>query len=127
MESAKYEVKITETSMELTKRDRLRYKDLSTAIPLDAACDDDAEFIIVNPVGYVRLAVHNDKAKERKDYNKFVVVDKNGSSYVTGSESFIRSFLEIFEEMGADEYSVVVKKYESNNYKGKSFIKCNIL
>lgn len=121
-----YSVKIREASRELTAREKIRYKDTSTALAVDYATNDGA-LIIVNPVAYVMLDIHNEKA-DTPDYSKIIVVDDSGNSYITGSDSFVRSFLDIFKEMqGEGEYSIEVRKIESKNYKGKCFIKCSIV
>lgn len=123
-----YEVKIREASFELSARDRLRFKDTSTAIDLNASVDDTTAFVITNPKGYVILDIHNEKSKDNPDYVKYIVVDEAGNTYMTGSHSFWNSFKEIFDEMGttSEGYSIEVMKIESNNYKGKSFLKCVI-
>lgn len=123
-----YSVKIREASFEMSARDKLRYKDTSTALDLNSVTED-GEFIINDPVNYLILDIHNDKAKDNPDYTKYVVIDAAGNSYITGSESFWRSFREIFDEMKDenDSYSIEVRQVESNNYKGKSFIKCAIV
>ena len=121
-----YSVKIREASRELTAREKIRYKDTSTAMAIDDATNNGA-LIIVNPVAYVILDIHNERA-DTPDYSKIIVVDDAGNSYITGSESFVRSFLDIFNEMqGEGEYSIEVRKIESKNYKGKGFIKCSIV
>ena len=121
-----YSATIRESSFELSARDRLRFKDMSNSASLDELTNG-AEFIIHNPKGYVVVDIHNDKA-DTPDYIKFVVIDDNGASFSTGSDSFIRSFVDIFNEMqGEGEYDIVVSKHESKNYKGKGYIKASIL
>ena len=121
-----YSATIRESSFELSARDRLRFKDMSNSASLDELTNE-AEFIIHNPKGYVVVDIHNDEA-DTPDYIKFVVIDDNGASFSTGSDSFIRSFVDIFNEMqGEGEYDIVVSKHESKNYKGKGYIKASIL
>lgn len=121
-----YEVKITECSKELKARERLFVKDTSDAIKLDEATSEGE--IIITPAYYAILAVHNEKADD-VEYETYVVVDIAGNKFVTGSASFFKAFLEIFDEMvGEDEeYSIKVYRLESKNYKGKSFITCSIV
>lgn len=123
-----YKTEIKESSFEMSARDRLRYKDTGTAMSLEEATADGA-FVITNPMGYVILSVYNDKAKDGNvEYEKYVIVDSAGESYITGSTSFWTSFLNIFNEMRNEgDYSIEVAQYESKNYKGKCYIKCNIL
>lgn len=121
-----YNVTISSASRELSARERIAIKDFSNAIPLDEATKDGK--LVITPVDYAVLDVHNEKS-DNKDYKKFVVIDAAGTKYVTGSENFFDSFMEIREEMSGEdeEFSIEVYQKESKNYKGKSFITCSIL
>lgn len=121
-----YNVTISSTSRELSARERIAIKDFSNAIALDEATKDGK--LVITPVDYAVLDVHNEKS-DNKDYKKFVVIDAAGTKYVTGSENFFDSFMEIMEEMSGEdeEFSIEVYQMESKNYKGKSFITCSIL
>ena len=120
-----YSVSIKETSRELTAKQRIALKDTTTAIKLDEATQ--VEPVIINVDMYATLAIHNEKS-ENPDYDNYIVVDKNGTKYVTGSESFWSSFMDIFTEMeGEDEeWALKVYRVPSKNYKGKDFITCSI-
>lgn len=123
-ETVKYKATIIETSREFTARERLFIKDTSTAFKLDSLeADQELSF---RPVDYAILNVESPKAE--KPYETYVVVDEDGNKYVTGSESFWKSFKEIWDEMydEAEEYKVKVYKKESKNYQGKMFITCTI-
>ena len=128
-----YEAKITYSSKELTAREKIKLKDLTNAIQLDEATQnaefEDAGNLVITPDYYAEVSVHNEKS-DSKDYVKFVVVDTNGTKYVTGSESFITAFKDIVDEMadaGEEEgYDIEVYRMESKNYKGKSFITCSL-
>lgn len=125
-----YSVSIRETSKQLSAKERIKVKDTTQAISLDDVTQQ-GDFILY-PDAYVILDVHNEKAKEgnSKDYVKYIVIDKTGTAYATGSESFFTSLKSIMEEMEAEapgeEYSVTVYRRESKNYKGKTFITCGI-
>ena len=125
-----YSVSIRETSKQLSAKERIKVKDTTQAISLDDVTQQ-GDFILY-PDAYVILDVHNEKAKEgnSKDYVKYIVIDKAGTAYSTGSESFFTSLKSIMEEMEAEapdeEYSVTVYRRESKNYKGKTFITCGI-
>lgn len=125
-----YEVTIRETSKQLSAKERIKVKDTTQAVSLDDVTQQ-GEFILY-PDAYVILDVHNEKAKEgnSKDYTKYIVIDKAGTAYTTGSESFFTSLRSIMEEMEkeapGEDYSIVVYRKESKNYKGKSFITCGI-
>ena len=121
-----YSVEIIETSRELSAKQRIALKDTSDAIKLDTACEEEA--IIIEPVDYAILSIHNEKS-DNKDYNNYVIIDKNGDKYVTGSTSFWSSFMDIYNEMqGEDEaWSIKAYKLDSKNYKGKKFLTCSII
>lgn len=122
-----YEVKIRETSKELTPRERIKIKDFTNAGQLDELCND-GEFII-SPDFFAILDVHNERSEKDKDYVKYLIVDKTGNKFVTGSNSFFKSLMEIWEEMKptGEEFDISVYKVPSKNYKGKSFLSCSIL
>lgn len=122
-----YEVKIRETSKELTPRERIKIKDFTNAGQLDELCND-GEFII-SPDFFAILDVHNERSEKDKDYVKYLIVDKAGNKFVTGSNSFFKSLMEIWEEMKptGEEFDISVYKVPSKNYKGKSFLSCSIL
>lgn len=119
-----YFVTISEASTELTAREKVMAKDTTNAISLDTATADSTN-LRFSPDYYVVLDVHNEKAED-KDYKKFVIVDKAGDKYVTGSATFMRSFTEIFDEMKDEDFEIEVYKMPSKNYKGKEFITCSL-
>lgn len=121
-----YKATIKECSKELTAREKLFIKDSSNAVRLDVATAEGS--LNIEPDYYAILTIYNEKAED-KEYNQYVVVDAAGCKYVTGSESFFKAFLEIFETMAdeTEEYSIDVYRMESKNYKGKSFITCSIV
>lgn len=120
-----YSVAIKESSRELTAKQRIALKDTTSAIKLDEATQ--VEPVIINVDMYAVLAIHNEKS-ENPDYDNYIVVDKNGTKYVTGSASFWSSFMDIFTEMEGEDEAWTLKVYRvpSKNYKGKDFITCSI-
>lgn len=122
-----YEVKINSTSKELTARERVLLKDTRNAIKLDEAVSDTP--LVITPDYYGVLDIHNEKSKEDTDFQNYIVVDKGGNKYVTGSTSFFEAFTEIVEEMDGtgEEYQIEIYKLDSKNYKGKQFITCSIV
>lgn len=122
-----YEVKIKLTSKELTARERVMLKDTRNAIKLDEVVGETP--LVISPDYYAVLDIHNEKSKEDKDFENYVVVDTDGNKYVTGSISFFGAFTEIVEEMAGtgEEYQIEIYKLDSKNYKGKQFITCSIV
>ena len=121
-----YSVKIERASKNLTAKERVALKDTTNAIPLDEATK--AGKVLIEPDFYVELAVHNERSED-KDYTKFVVVDKSGNKYVTGSKSFITAFVDILDEMAdyGEEFAIEAYRMPSKNYKGKEFLTCSIV
>lgn len=121
-----YEVKIVETSKELSAKERIQLKDTTDAIKLDKATQVDCVEIDVDY--YAELSIHNDKADD-KDYANYVIVDKSGNRYVTGSPSFWSAFRNIFDEMATESEPWKLKVYRmpSKNREGKDFITCSLI
>lgn len=124
---AGYYVEIKESSKELTPRERIMFKDTSNAIKFDEVVTGESPFVLT-PVGYAVLNIHNEKSKDNKDYNNYLILAEDGNKYVTGSTSFWTSFIDIWNEMqGEEQYSIEVYKMDSKNYKGKKFLTCSII
>ena len=123
-----YNVTIKETSRELTARERIAIKDTTDVERLDA-CTKDGNEVIITPVAWAVLEIHNEKAKDDKDYYNYVIVDKDNTRYLTGSESFFTSFREIWDETSETGEVFEIKAYQrpSKNYRDKSFITCSIV
>lgn len=125
-----YSVKVRECSKQLTVKEKIAIKDFSNAIALDSAITDDTP-IALSPAYYAILDVHNEHSQNDKDYTKFLIVDNSGNKYVTGSNSFFTSFIDIFNEMQqeapGEDYSIECYRKPSQNYKGKSFLSCSII
>ena len=121
-----YSVSIAETNKELTAKERIRLKDTSDAVKLDEATKEEA--IIITPNAYAILNIHNEKS-DNKDYNNYLIEDADGTKYVTGSESFWASFIDIYNEMKDETEPWQIKAYRlpSKNYKGKEFLTCSII
>lgn len=121
-----YKVSIKESSKELTAKERIMMKDTSNAVKLDEATKDG--HLLITPAAYVILSIHNEKS-DNVDYENYLILDKSGNKYVTGSPSFWASFMDIWDEMAeeTEEYSIEVYKLDSKNYKGKQFLTCSIV
>jgi len=129
MENKKYLATIEECSTgfeNLSKRDRIALKDTTDAVSLDEVVPDDTtNYVIENVTAYAVLNVHNEAADD-KDYKKHIIIGGSGK-YVTGSESFYRSFRDIFDEMDGETFDLKCYKKPSNNFKGKFFLTCSIV
>lgn len=121
-----YSVEIKETNRKLTAKERISIKDTTSCFKLDEATQ--VEDVIIYPVLWAILSVHNEKS-ENPDYEVYVVVDKSGKKYVTGSQSFWNAFVTIYDEMAGEdeEWGLRIYRIPSKNYKGKEFITCTII
>jgi hypothetical protein len=122
-----YKAMVEDASWTMTAREKLRYTDLTDAIQLDEATQSGD--VIIDVDKWAVINVHNEKS-DTVDYMKYAIIDKNEQVYVTGSESFWKSFVQIYEVMsdeGETTYSIKVYRRESKNYKGKDFITCRII
>ena len=124
---AEYKETVESESWEMTAREKLRYTDFTDVIQIDEATQ--AGDIIIDVDKWLVVHVHNEKS-DTIDYKKYVIIDQEGQAYVTGSESFWRSFIAIYEVMSEEEETVfcfLVYRRESKNYKGKDFLICRII
>ena len=124
-----YEVNIVSATKDLSPKEKIKLKDLSNSINLDNATQEQGK-VVIDYDYHVILEIHNEKSKDRKDYQNVVVVDKDGTKYNTGSESFLTTLEDITGEMlsaGEEDFSIEVYRKDSKNYKGKQFITCSVL
>ena len=130
--TSNYSATISDTSMELTAREKIMFKDTQNAVSLlDLAKEakaNGAKAIVENIKGYVVLDIHNEKSEDI-DYKNYVIVDGNGDKYVTGSQSFMNSFLDIFNEMKneSDPWSIQLNLLPSKNYKDNEILTCSLI
>lgn len=120
-----YTSEIVKCNRELTKKEKVMYKNASDAIRLDEATAGSGS-VVISPVLYMELAVHNDKAKN-PDYTQYLIVGTDGKTYLTGSENFWANFISIAEEMEGEEFEIEVYRKPSKNYSGKEFLTCKLI
>lgn len=123
---SEFSVSIKESTMELTPKMRVMLKDYSNAIRLDEAANETG--CIINPKDYAILSVHNEKS-DNPDYDLYLIIDTEGTKYVTGSNSFWNAFMDIYNELKDcnENWSIEVYKRDSKNYKGKQFLTCSVV
>lgn len=124
-----YSVKVVDSSKELTKKETVMFKDLSDAINLSEFIDESNDAVIIDVDSYAHLEIHNEHAKDgqNKDYDNFVIVDKDGTRYYTGSNSFWTSFVGIWEEMKDSDEKWSLKVYKKQSKGKKDFITCSVM
>lgn len=123
-----YKVIVKEASKELSKVEKISIKDVSNCVKLDEAVNSSPNGKIKIDVDYFAiLEVHNEKAKDDKDYYNYIIVAKDGEKFVTGSKSFWNSFVDINDEMEGEDFGIEVYSKPSKNYTGKYFLTCSIM
>lgn len=124
-----YDAKIIYSSVELTPKEKIRLIQANDLIGLDGCIHPDVPFVI--PYDYhVKIQVHNERAKNDKDYTILVIVDKEGNRYKTGSSSCEESLDEVVEllsEAGETDFDLEFSFVPSKNYPGKYFISCTVV
>lgn len=114
---------------ELTKKEKVMLKDLTDCTVLGTEAEANGCDIIIHPAFYAILSIHNDALTE-PDYDVYVIVDRDGTKYQTGSASFITSFLDIMADMQDEDpetWAIKVTLKSSKNRTGKSFLKAVLI
>jgi hypothetical protein len=126
MSERTYTATVVESSRELTAKERVMMKDTSDALMLNDLAEKEP--VLIDPEFWCTVAIHNEKS-DNKDYNVYLIVDKNGAKYKTSSENFMNSFEDIMADMaGCDEpFSVKVYTLPSKNRTGQSFLTCSLV
>lgn len=123
-----YSAKLVSATRELSAKERVAVKMFIGAEQLDELTQRDENGVLID-IDYVAVVeVYNEKS-DNKNYNKYVYVDKDGTMYISGSETLYRTYEEIAEEMEDEEepWAIKVIRKESTNYKGKDFLTCMLV
>lgn len=126
-----YEAKIAYASRDLPAKERIRITDFSHSVQLDDTVLPDQPMVIDYDY-HVIVSVHNEHAKgDQKDYNKTIICDKSGNTYITGSESFTSAMEYILRSMNEvdpdEDITLECYKVPSKNFQGKYFLTCTIV
>lgn len=130
--ASNYSASIVDASRELTARERVMFKDTQNAISMndfaEQAKAEGGKAIIENVKDYVHISVHNDKSDD-KDYDNYMIITAEGDKYVTGSQAFWNSFMDIFNEMKSETepWGIQLNLFPSKNYKGKNVLTCSLI
>lgn len=118
-----YSATIINASKEISKKEQVQLKDTGDCVQLDTVCNEP---VLIDVDFYVVLQIHNEKS-DTKDYDKLVIKDKNGTKYITGSQAFMSSFLDIMNEMEDydEEFQIKAYKLPSKNF-SQPFLTCSV-
>ena len=96
MEERNYKAVLEYCNKDIEPIEKIKLIDVSDAISLDTLIKDSAsEAVVIDVAYYGVINVHNEKSKDKKDYDKIVIVDTEKRKYVTGSKSFLNSLQDI--------------------------------
>lgn len=130
--TSNYSAEIVEASREFSARERVMFKDTQNAISMndyaEQAKSEGAKAIIDNVKDYVHIMIHNEKSED-KDYDNYIIVDGAGVKFVTGSQAFWNSFMDIYNEMKdeTEPWGIQLNLIPSKNYKGKNVLTCSLV
>lgn len=122
-----FKIEIIESGKEIASvKERVVLKDTRDAIRLDDATKQGS--VVIHPENYAILQVMNDRSED-KEYKQFLIIDKDGTKYLTGSEAFFSAFMSIYDEMKdcGEEYGVKAYRVPSKNYAGRDFLTCSVM
>lgn len=120
-----YIAEITESSFEMSNRQKVMYKDISECISVNYILKKGDRIVLTHIGGWYTLHVKNDSARN-PEYDIFVILTRE-HSYQTGSKYVKESFLELVKDLGDDIYAedieIEIKKFGSRNNEN-GFYKC---
>lgn len=132
MARADYSTKIVNASRELSVKEKITLKDFNDCVGLDTVVTEE-QGLIIDPDVIVEVDVHNERAKDDKDYTTIVILDKNGTKYNTSSNSLKESVQDIMDELAdleeEDKADLKIKVFKkpSKNYSGKYFLTATVI
>lgn len=129
--TANYSATITEASRELTPKERVMFKDLANAQSLNELAKEakvNGAKLVITVKDYAVVAIHNE-ASEDVDYNNYLIIDKDGEKYYTGSVSFWSKFMDIYSEMKEvdEDWAIELNLVPSKKYTGKEALTCSLV
>lgn len=134
-----YTATVTESFMELSKREKIKYKTAQEKISLAEEVNKGA--VILSPKNLVVVEIHNPHTKERqgdgstkrveKDYKEYLIETQDSVLYSTSSDSLYSSLHDIMWDMmnedgTLEEFEVKIIEKPSSNFAG-NFLTCQLI
>ena len=134
-----YTATVTESLLELTKREKIKFKTAQEKVSLSDEAKKGA--VILSPKNLVVVEIHNPHTKERqedgttkrveKDYKEYLIETQDGLIYSTSSDSLYSSLHDIMTDMvdedgTMEEFEVKVIEKPSSNFAG-NFLTCQLI
>lgn len=120
-----FKTTIIESSREMDPIEAYQMQDTSDGIQLNDIVQDGE--VIIDFDMYARVHVVNPANKDKKEYDKTIILDKSGTKFITGSDSFTSELVNIVSQLGGtDGWALKVYTKPSKNYSG-DFITCSVV
>lgn len=134
-----YSATVTESFLELTKREKIKFKTAQEKISLSDEAKKGA--VILSPKNLVVVEIHNPHTKERqqdgttkrveKNYKEYLIETQDGLMYSTSSDSLYSSLHDIMIDMLNDDgtledFEIKVIEKPSSNFAG-NFLTCQLI
>ena len=131
MKNNDYNATISWSTKELNLSEILFIKGGPDAVTVDKALED-ADSLIVDVDFICVTNLHNERANGDKDYKVIYIIDKNGMTYRSSSESLLNSIEDIEDILSDNEalisdYPIKIYGMPSKKYTGKFFYKASVL
>lgn len=124
-----YTAEITNSSRELSARDKIYFKDMSNHVRIDTEVENNENNLEIEVADFVEVDIHNDMA-DTPDYSVLVIIGSDGTTFRTGSESLKQAFLDMFYDMRAESeepFKIRCYSVPSKNRDKATFLKCSII
>lgn len=118
------EVKVIESSRELTARERIKAKDITEAVKIDEVTK--VEPLKLKVKEWVVLEVSTDT----ETYKQYVLTSVDDTKYVVSSDVFWNAYMDIYSEMIAEndvDFEIKIYRRPSAKYPGRDFITCSLV
>ena len=124
-----YKATVDFATKELSVKEKIQLKDVLDCEKLDEATANSA--VIIDVDYFASVHVHNPMAKENKEYDRLVIVSKDGTKYSTSSQSVRTALMDIWDDLvdagETADFAVKIFQKPSKNYSGKFFMTCSLV
>ena len=124
MSERNYSARVVSATTDLTARQMVALRNFSDMVQLNDLTKEEDVLINIDYVACVK--VHNEKC-DNKDYMKYIFVDRDGTNYISGSESLYREYTDIEDALAdagdTDPISIKVMRKQSKNNQN-DFLTC---
>ena len=125
-----YTVTIAEASRELDTMDKLFITSGPDGVTVDEAIAG-VDKLMLETDWFCVAHIHNEHAKDDKDYKTLYIMAKDGEVFKSSSNSLITSLEDINEVLTDDgksisDVTIIISKRSSKNFAGKNFYRASV-